>query len=92
MPISLTRTSGRNCSTSSRASAAEAASGDLRLAIGEDAADELAGVGLVVDDEHLEAGEGPVLAESSVASVVLRPDLPGVRPLGVDDGDRQRRR
>ena len=37
--------------------------GDLGLAIGEDAADELAGVGLVIDHEHLEAGEGTVLAD-----------------------------
>ena len=37
--------------------------GHLRLAVVEDAADELAGVGLVIDHEHLEAGEGTFLTD-----------------------------
>src|SRR4051794_19750372 len=37
--------------------------GDLGLALGEDAADELAGVRLVIDDEHSETGECTILAD-----------------------------
>ncbi len=59
----------------SRASAAEAAHGHLGPAIGEDAADELAGVRLVIDDEHPEAGERPLRAIEVAGPLFLRPDL-----------------
>ena len=66
--------------------------GDLGLAIGEGASEELAGVGLVIDDEYLEASEGTILAHIVDRTALLGAHLHAIRLVGMDDSDGQHER
>ena len=62
----------------------------MGLAIGEGAAEELAGVRLVIDDEYLEAREGTILAHIVDRIALLGAHLHAIRLIGMDDSDGQR--